>query len=805
MTTLSAQTPATQPSKALLTERRRAPYRIGLCMEFAVGTNIIGDFYDAMRLALDEAEQRGDLDRPVEVVVREVLGPMRGTSPAVVTAWRELVHDEACLAVVGPVVTEANLALVDEVNATGVPTLSFCATFDWAGPYCYSLQNGGFPDESNLLAAYLAHRGVRRVGVFHEDGIIGDEYFRAFRSAARRYGLKVVGDHAVGLFNTLEPVEPQLRSLRDAGAECVAAFTAYGALGPVQAAIQRAREEWDWHPLCIQNTTWVAVTAFGTAGDMDRAALLRDFEGWIGVDQIHEGNRTFQAMLDRFEARHGRRPFHCYAALGFDHGVVVADALSRMKPPSSTGFKHALERTRMREACIGAPGTVISFGPHDNRGYKGDYVVLRTIVKGEEQLVDTPWADVLQVEPLAVGTEEAGAAAHSTSGAGSRYSLVGDRVPFRIGVVQDWALWAPLQDWYNGLQLAFDEAFENGVVDRRIEMVVREVEGPPDGPAAAVLEAWRELVREQQVLATVGPFITDTTRILRDHVERERVPCLSYCATVQFDGDYCFQLPNGTFADETYLVARHLVRRGARTVGVVREDNPIGDEYYDFFRQHARRLGLSIASDQIVSPRVTADGMHRSLAAIRAAGADSVAHLGYGLSFYAVLEAMHDLVERDGWDVPRVTITTWVMCSGLDAPRGSPTLMGLPVPVDQLEGWVGVDLPHEGNRVFQAYLDRYVRRFGGQPPMNCYPAHMYDIGRFLAEGIARSRPVTPKGLRHGLEQVRMLPATMGGPGTVISAAPYDHRCYKGADYLVLRGCRGGREGLAEDLLADLLR
>jgi branched-chain amino acid transport system substrate-binding protein len=51
-----------------------------------------------------------------------------------------------------------------------------------------------------------------------------------------------------------------------------------------------------------------------------------------------------------------------------------------------------------------------------------------------------------------------------------------------------------------------------------------------------------------------------------------------------------------------------------------------------------------------------------------------------------------------------------------------------------------------------------------------------------------------------LEQVRMLPATMGAPGTVIGFGPYDHRGYKGSDYLVLRTVHNGREGLVEDLL-----
>jgi branched-chain amino acid transport system substrate-binding protein len=377
-------------------------------------------------------------------------------------------------------------------------------------------------------------------------------------------------------------------------------------------------------------------------------------------------------------------------------------------------------------------------------------------------------------------------------------------VPYRIGVCQDWALGPHLELWYNGLTLALEEAFEQGIVDRPIEIVLREVEGPPRGQAAGVINAWRELAFEEQVLAIVGPHITDMNMIIRDEVERGEVPTISHCATIYFDGEYCFQLPNGTFMDETYLIAEYLAdRRRVRSVGVMREDNPIGVEYFDFFRQHCKRLGVQVTSDQIVPPVIDNDDMRRSIEAIRASGAEAIAHLGFGTTFGNVVEVMGDFV-RDGWDVPRVTITTWVGISGATSGHemgfgrafGAGEGMFMGQPWSAFEGWVGVDLPHEGNRVFRQFLDTYEKRFGTRV-FNCYPAHFYDIGRVLAEAIARARPVTPKGVKRALEQVRMLPAAMGGPGTTVSFGPYDHRGYKGRNYLVLRTIRNGEEGLVE--------
>jgi branched-chain amino acid transport system substrate-binding protein len=37
-----------------------------------------------------------------------------------------------------------------------------------------------------------------------------------------------------------------------------------------------------------------------------------------------------------------------------------------------------------------------------------------------------------------------------------------------------------------------------------------------------------------------------------------------------------------------------------------------------------------------------------------------------------------------------------------------------------------------------------------------------------------------------LDTIRRVPSCTGGPGTIITLGPSDHRAYKGADFLVLR-------------------
>jgi hypothetical protein len=56
----------------------------------------------------------------------------------------------------------------------------------------------------------------------------------------------------------------------------------------------------------------------------------------------------------------------------------MAIGLGRMKNASPAGLRDALETVRRVPACIGAPGTVITFGPHDHRGLHGpNFLILR--------------------------------------------------------------------------------------------------------------------------------------------------------------------------------------------------------------------------------------------------------------------------------------------------------------------------------------------------------------------------------------------------------------------------------------------
>jgi branched-chain amino acid transport system substrate-binding protein len=58
-------------------------------------------------------------------------------------------------------------------------------------------------------------------------------------------------------------------------------------------------------------------------------------------------------------------------------------------------------------------------------------------------------------------------------------------------------------------------------------------------------------------------------------------------------------------------------------------------------------------------------------------------------------------------------------------------------------------------------------------------ALLYDQGRATAEAIINALSMDGAGLREGLERIKMMPSTLGGPRTYIGYGPEDHRGLSG--------------------------
>jgi branched-chain amino acid transport system substrate-binding protein len=330
-------------------------------------------------------------------------------------------------------------------------------------------------------------------------------------------------------------------------------------------------------------------------------------------------------------------------------------------------------------------------------------------------------------------------------------------------------------------RMAFDEAIEQGLLDRPVEFVLHAEKGLPNGSARNATEGFRYLV-DQGCIGVAGAYSSDNAIVVAPLANELQIPLISWAGTERLAGDYCFRLGNGDCGGDAALCVSWLARQGYRRIAVLSEVSPNGDEYFRFFRQECRRHDLSIVALETVSqsPAKLAD----NLDTLRQSNPDALCYMGYGM--LAAKGLLRAALDELAWDPPRIMSTAFMFY-----------LMGF----EKFEGWVGIDQLHPDNPLVEGFVQRYTARYGGVPPMwpNAIPALAYDTARTLAEGLFRAPTLSGPGLKDGLERIRFMPATVGGPRTHIAAAPHEHGMLRG-DWLLYGRVRDAKlefEGVFE--------
>ena len=337
--------------------------------------------------------------------------------------------------------------------------------------------------------------------------------------------------------------------------------------------------------------------------------------------------------------------------------------------------------------------------------------------------------------------------------------------PLRIGILNDMASAPPgpvnIEPW---LRFAADELINNGRLDREVEFIHGFGLGLPNGTAAAVEHAYKTLA-EQDVLLIIGPAIGDNALAATPCAEKYRIPTINWAGTERARSHYMFHLQVGSHEDESILLAQHLNRLGAKRVGIIHDRSPIGRRHLHFFQMEAEILSLRISATASISP--IAETASTEIAEILDSKPDALLYLGLGIAAPAVAKTLA------GFSGPRAMNTAGI--------RGySPDFAKL------IDGWTYVDMHADDNQTLAA-----LRAKQNIPAHGALAAAKgYDLGRLMAEALARATERTREGVREGLEQIKLLPAAEGHQGTTLGFGHYDHGALHGR-YLVLRQWRNG--------------
>jgi branched-chain amino acid transport system substrate-binding protein len=342
------------------------PFKVGFLDEGLFPDSAMFDqgIGEVIRLRFDEAAAAGEVDRPIELVVRSGRGLPQGTAKAVRDAWDELA-DDGVLVIIGPGITDNCMAVVPLFESRSVPTINFPGTTRSRGQYGFHYQIGSLYDDGPLIARAMARRGLTDVAVIRDRSPIGEEFFEYFEEECGRSAI------AVSVDLKCSPVADDLSREVERAGEANPQALVYLGFGGVLLTLSQALTVAGWDP---PRFTTSAGMHFHSKTPEDRLHM----SGWVYVDQVDEANEAFRAMLDRYEARAGVRPFDPITAGMYDMATLAVLGLRYATVHTPEGVMEGLERIHQVPAVLGGAGTVMGFGPWERTALKGpDYLLLR--------------------------------------------------------------------------------------------------------------------------------------------------------------------------------------------------------------------------------------------------------------------------------------------------------------------------------------------------------------------------------------------------------------------------------------------
>jgi len=313
---------------------------------------------------VEELASTAVLHDPVEFVTAHGHGLPDGSPENVERAFAGLAAQDVLL-VVGPAIGDNALIATPLADRYRLPAINWAGSEYARSEYMFQLQVGSHQDEPRVMAAWLAARGLSRLGIIHDDSPIGGGYLEALEHTARLHGLQVVAGAAIG--PTAQAADRQAEQVF---ARAPDAF-AYLGLGHCLPAVNAA----------VDSAGWGGVRLMSSAGIRGyHPRFARCVEGWVYIDLWSEGNTVLADLKAR---RHIAERDSFAAAKGYDLGRLVAHGLANAPEASREGVRLGLERTKWLDAAEGEDGTLLGFGRWDRGALHGRYLVPRRWVNGQ--------------------------------------------------------------------------------------------------------------------------------------------------------------------------------------------------------------------------------------------------------------------------------------------------------------------------------------------------------------------------------------------------------------------------------------
>lgn len=308
--------------------------------------------------------------------------------------------------------------------------------------------------------------------------------------------------------------------------------------------------------------------------------------------------------------------------------------------------------------------------------------------------------------------------------------------------------------------LVADLNAKGGVAGQKLEAVIYDT----GGDATKAVQLATRLIKNDKVVAIIGPSTTGESMALVPVAEKEKIPLISCAAGIKItepakERRWVFKTPaNDHVAAEKIL--NYMTTKNQKNIAILTVTDGFGSSGREQLKVLAAQKGFTIVADETYGPKDT--DMTPQLTKIRSAKADAIICWGTNPGPAIITKNVKQL----GIKIPLymshgVASKKYIELAGVDAAEG------VMLPAGKLAIFEAISKNDPQYKLLKEYDAAYRKAFGTEA--STFGGYAYDAFLLVTNAI-KTKGVTPEKIRDGIEQTRKLVSVSG----VFNMSATDH-------------------------------
>ena len=300
---------------------------------------------------------------------------------------------------------------------------------------------------------------------------------------------------------------------------------------------------------------------------------------------------------------------------------------------------------------------------------------------------------------------------------------------------------------------------KGGIKGAPLEVVIYDT----TGDATKAVQWANKLIKDDKVVAIIGPSTTGETMAVKPVTEKEQIPLVSCAAGIKITdpvNPWTFKTPaNDQIAGEKIL--NYAAKVGQKKLALLTVSDGFGASGREQLKKLAAEKGFTVVADETYGPKDT--DMTAQLTKIRAAGADAIICWGTNPGPAVVTRNVKQLgITTPLYMSHGVASKKYIELAGVEAAEG------VMLPAGKLAIFDKLPKTDPQTKTLADYDAAYRKTYNIEA--STFGGYAYDGLQLILAGITKGGGTTPTQIRNGIEQTSKLVGVSG----VFNMSTSDH-------------------------------